>query len=136
MNAVATGAFDEGQLASAGADIGEKGGPLRAPNFRRVAGWEDACQEAGLPKGFHFHDLRHRGNLMAAEAGASTRELMHRLGQSTIWVALIYQHATAKRNHEIADAIDRRLARESNHDNEDPDDDDDDGLAGVVARVR
>lgn len=98
-------------------------------------GREEACQEAGLPKGFHFHDLHHLGNLMAAEAGASTRELMHRLGQPTMRAALICQHATAKRDREIADGIGRRLARGANHDNEDRDDDDD-GLAGVVARVR
>jgi hypothetical protein len=41
------------------------------------------------PAGFHFHDLRHLGNMMAASAGASTRDLMHRMGQSTMRAALI-----------------------------------------------
>lgn len=50
----------------------------------------------------YFHDLRHFGNLLAAEAGASTRELMKRLGQSTMRAALGYQHATEKRDKEIA----------------------------------
>lgn len=71
---------------------------------------------------------------MAAEAGASTRELMHRLGQSTMRAALICQHATAKRDREIADAIDRRLARVTNQPPQRRPDDDD-GLAGIGARV-
>ncbi len=28
----------------------------------------------GLPAGFHFHDLRHTGNHLAAGSGATTRE--------------------------------------------------------------
>jgi len=43
--------------------IGEKGALLRASNFRRAVRWMQACREAGLPKGFHFHDTRHFGNL-------------------------------------------------------------------------
>jgi integrase len=31
----------------------------------------------------HFHDLRHAGNTLAAEAGASLRELMDRMGHSS-----------------------------------------------------
>ncbi|MCU0271193.1 MAG: hypothetical protein MUF83_21495 [Acidimicrobiales bacterium] len=37
--------------------------------------------------------------------GASTKELMARFGQSTSRAALIYQHATQDRDHEIADAL-------------------------------
>lgn len=37
--------------------------------------------------------------------GASTKELMARFGQSTSRAALIYQHATQHRDHEIADAL-------------------------------
>jgi integrase len=33
--------------------------------------------------GLHFHDLRHTGNTLADEAGASLRELMDRMGRST-----------------------------------------------------
>lgn len=64
----------------------------------------------GLPAGFHFHDLRHTGNMLAAETGASTRELMHRMGHSSIRAALIYQHATSERDRAIAAGIDQRLA--------------------------
>jgi integrase len=33
--------------------------------------------------GLHFHGLRHTGNNMAAEQGASLRELMERMGHSS-----------------------------------------------------
>ncbi|MEU0467938.1 hypothetical protein ABZ215_28395 [Amycolatopsis sp. NPDC006131] len=67
--------------------------------------------KAGLPEGFHFHDLRHTGNQMAAEAGATTRELMQRMGQSTARAALIYQHATSARDRQIADELNARVER-------------------------
>lgn len=60
---------------------------------------------AGLPSGFHFHDLRHTGNHLAATAGASTRELMHRMGHGSMRAALIYQHATTERDRAIADRL-------------------------------
>jgi hypothetical protein len=41
--------------------------------------------------GFHSHDLRHAGNAMAGEEGASLRELMERMGRSSSRAALIYQ---------------------------------------------
>lgn len=63
---------------------------------------------AGLPEGFHFHDLRHTGNHLAASAGASTRELMHRMGHGSVRAALIYQHATADRDLEIARELSSR----------------------------
>lgn len=68
--------------------------------------------QAGLPAGFHFHDLRHTGNSLAAASGASTRELMHRMGHGSMRAALIYQHATGERDREIADALQFRIERE------------------------
>jgi hypothetical protein len=61
---------------------GAKGKHLRASTFGPAVRWRDVVTELGLP-GFHFHDLRHIGNTLAAAAGASTRELMRRFGQST-----------------------------------------------------
>jgi integrase len=75
--------------------------------------WSHAIKRAGLPAGFHFHDLRHTGNNLAASAGASTRELMHRMGHSSMRAALIYRHATSERDREIAAGIDARLARDA-----------------------
>src|SRR6185437_2990568 len=46
----------------------------------------------------HFHDLRHTGNTLVGEAGASLRELMDRVGPSSTHAALIYQHRTSLRD--------------------------------------
>ena len=54
----------------------------------------------------HFHDLRHFGGVMAALTGATTRELMDRLGHSTATAATRYQHVAAGR----ADALAERLS--------------------------
>jgi hypothetical protein len=42
---------------------------------------------------------------MAAQAGATMRELMDRLGHSTPQAAMIYQHAAATRQVEIANRL-------------------------------
>lgn len=89
--------------------VGERGASLRRNNWGKSVGWANAVRAAGLPVGFHFHDLRHTGNHLAAASGASTRELMHRMGHSSVRAALIYQHATSGRDREIADAMDRRI---------------------------
>jgi hypothetical protein len=61
------------------------------------------------PAGVHFHDLRHTGNTLAVSSGASTRELMHRMGHASMRAALIYQRATSERDQEIAAAMDERI---------------------------
>jgi integrase len=91
---------------------GPLGAPLRRNNFHRSVRWSQSVVQAGLPAGFHFHDLRHTGNNLAAACGASTRELMHRMGHGTMRAALIYQHATGERDREIADALQLRIERE------------------------
>ena len=48
--------------------LGENGGRLRRSNFRRATHWRTTVERVGLPPGFHFHDLRHTGNQLAAEA--------------------------------------------------------------------
>jgi integrase len=55
--------------------------------------------------GFTFTICGHTGNHLAAESGASTRELMHRMGHSTMAAALRYQHATDERARQIADRL-------------------------------
>ena len=60
-------------------------------------------------------DLRHTGNTLAAASGASTRELMQRMGHASMRAALIYQHATSERDREIASAMDRRIAKLARH---------------------
>ena len=60
--------------------------------------------------GLRFHDLRHSAGTLSAVAGATTKELMARMGHSSPRAALIYQHATAERDGAIADALDRMVA--------------------------
>jgi hypothetical protein len=62
--------------------------------------------------GTHFHDLRHTGNMLASEAGATLRELMDRMGHSSTRAALIYQHRTTVRDQMIADSISERAQAE------------------------
>lgn len=81
---------------------GPKGAPLRRSNFTKT--WCKATEAVSLT-GFHFHDLRHTGNTIAATTGASLRELMERMGHSTTRAALIYQHRSAERDRLIADAM-------------------------------
>ena len=89
---------------------GDKGGHLRASTFNPQVKWRETVAAVGLPD-FHFHDLRHTGNTLAATAGASTRELMHRMGHSTVRAAMVYQHATSERDREIAEGMDKRIAK-------------------------
>ncbi len=92
------------------------GTPLRRSNFNRRV-WQPACAAAGLVS-FRFHDLRHTGNTFAASTGASTRELMARMGHSSPRAALIYQHATRDRDVVLAGALskDRRRRPADDHD--------------------
>ena len=108
------------QHVAAGAEAlvftGDKGALLRTGNFGRAVKWKATLAAVGLPEGFHFHDLRHTGNNLAASTGASTRDLMHRMGHSSMRAALIYQHATSERDREIAAGMDARIAKQDpNH---------------------
>jgi integrase len=86
-----------------------RGRPLRHSHFRQRQ-WLPALEAAGLAD-FHFHDLRHSGNTLAASAGATLRELMDRMGHDSERAAMIYLHGSDARQHEIADSL-SRLARD------------------------
>ena len=81
---------------------GEKGGPMRLSAL--YAAWEEARRGIGRPD-LHLHDLRHASATWAAVVGATTKELMARLGHASPAAALRYQHATADRDRVIADAL-------------------------------
>jgi integrase len=84
--------------------VGPDNGPLRNGNFnRRVC--PHALEKAGIPR-IHFHDLRHTGNVLAASAGASLRELMERMGHAGARAAMRYQHSSIERQHEVARKLD------------------------------
>ncbi|WP_432753347.1 tyrosine-type recombinase/integrase [Streptomyces sp. JL2001] len=87
---------------------GARGGQLRRNNFRRL--WLRALKTTGL-KDVHFHDLRHTGNTLAATGGATTRELMQRMGHSSVRAALIYQHLVNGRDHAIAAHVDEQIKK-------------------------
>lgn len=50
------------------------------------------------------HDLRHTGN-------TTTRELMQRMGHSSVGAALIYQHLVNGRDHTIAAHVDEQIKK-------------------------
>jgi len=81
------------------------GGYQRRSNFRRRI-WLPATEAAGVP-GLRFHDLRHTAATLAAATGATTRELMERIGHSSPAAALRYQHVMKDRDKAIAAALDR-----------------------------
>jgi hypothetical protein len=59
--------------------VGAKGATPRRANFSPI--WSSARAAVGR-EDLHLHDLGHFANLMAASAGASTKELMSRLGHA------------------------------------------------------
>ncbi|MEV7969738.1 site-specific integrase [Sphaerisporangium sp. NPDC088356] len=75
----------------------------------------------------HFHDLRHTGNMLAAESGAGLKDLMARMGHDNVRAAMIYQHAVRGADKSITDAIDKHITGEG--------EEDDDGPAGVLVPV-
>jgi integrase len=83
------------------------GGQLLRHSAFRNRVWIPAVAAAGL-QGIHFHDLRHAGNHLVAEAGANLRELMERMGHASSRAALIYLHSTPDRQRALADAIAQR----------------------------
>jgi Phage integrase family len=66
---------------------------------------EAAARRAGLD-GLRVHDLRHTAATLAAAAGATTKELMERMGHTSPAVALRYQHVMADRQAQLASALD------------------------------
>jgi integrase len=85
---------------------GDKGAPITTQHWSKK--FREAADGLGATE-LHFHDLRHLAGTLAAATGASTRELMARLGHSTPRASLIYQHATEQRDRQIAAGIDAIL---------------------------
>jgi hypothetical protein len=85
--------------------------PALTPGQRRRRRRLDALGAAKLPA-IHFHDLRHTGNTLAANAGASLRELMERMGHDSERAALVYLHSSEERQHQIADTLSKLATEE------------------------
>ncbi|MFV0633997.1 site-specific integrase [Demequina sp.] len=79
--------------------------PLKLLSSSTVHGaWKRALAMVGAPD-IPFHHLRHTGASLASRAGATTAEVMARLGHSTPRTAMIYQHSTVKRQETIAGGL-------------------------------
>ena len=79
------------------------GEPLERSNFRyRV--WVPAARKTRM-QGLRFHDLRHTAGTLAARTGATTKELMARLGHASPQAAMVYQHAAEDRDRLIAERL-------------------------------
>ena len=80
----------------------------RSTGLRRASfytEWDRARARTGLDH-VHLHDLRHAAGTLAAQTGATTRELMARLGHATPAASHRYQHAATRRDAHIAAALD------------------------------
>jgi integrase len=89
--------------------VGPKGGQLRRSNFSRQ--WRKAITKAEL-SGYHFHDLRHTGNTLASQTGATLRDLMGRMGHGSNRAAMIYLHTSGERDRKLAEALDALVVDE------------------------
>ena len=85
------------------------GGHLAGSTLFRV--FRPAREAAGRSD-LRWHDLRHGGAVMAAQAGATVAELMARLGHSSPGAAMRYQHAARGRDAQIAQALSRMAGSE------------------------
>jgi integrase len=94
------------------------GGYLARSNWNST--FRRAADAIGLPS-VRPHELRHTGATLAAATGATTKELMRRLGHSSPAAALVYQHAADDRDGEIARALDATLSAASGSLSEAPD---------------
>ena len=82
--------------------LGRDGKPMRGDAVRQA--FTRARRKADMP-GFRFHDLRHTGQTLAASTGATTKDLMKRLGHASPAAANRYLHAVDERDAEIASAL-------------------------------
>ncbi len=93
------------------------GGYLARSNWNST--FRRAADAIGLPA-VRPHELRHTGATLAAATGATTKELMRRLGHSSPAAALLYQHAADDRDAEIARALDAMLGAAGGSSDDDP----------------
>jgi integrase len=117
---------------------GDKGAVLRRGNFNQRVKWVDTVKAMGVA-GLHFHDLRHAGNIWAAQTRVSTRDLMARMGHDDMRAALLYQRATSEAAERIATGIDElvsktRKARKADKPRKRRSGEDDPGPSGLMAR--
>ncbi|WP_425281212.1 tyrosine-type recombinase/integrase [Salinispora arenicola] len=82
--------------------ISRDGSPLRGHTLYQA--FVRARKRVGMDN-LTFHDLRHTGQTLAAQTGATLADLMKRLGRSSMAAARRYLHAVDGRDQEIAKAL-------------------------------
>lgn len=80
------------------------GGHLHPSSFARA--FAKAALAAGRPDATP-HTLRHTGASLATSAGATTADVMARLGHTTPSMAMVYQHSMAGADAKVADNLSR-----------------------------
>jgi len=78
---------------------GDDGGHLTHWRFRHAL--YRAARAIGRDD-LHVHDLRHLGAVLAAQSGATVKELMSRLGHTSPAMSLRYQHVAENRDKQLA----------------------------------
>lgn len=82
--------------------VSRDGSPLRGNTLYQA--FVRARNRVGMDN-LTFHDLRHTGQTLAAQTGASLADLMKRLGHSSMVAARRYLHAVDGRDREIAKSL-------------------------------
>lgn len=80
---------------------------VRSNALRRY--FKPAREMIGRPD-LRWHDLRHTGATLAYRAGASVKDVQHRLGHSTVRAAMIYAHTSADADRQVAERLDSLYA--------------------------
>ncbi len=60
-------------------------------------------------RGLHLHDLRHTGNTLTAQSGATLADLMAGMGHASTRAASLYLHTSFDLDLAVAAALDRLL---------------------------
>jgi integrase len=90
--------------------VSRDGSPLRGNALYQA--FVRSRVRAGLTE-LTFHDLRHTGQTLAAQTGATLADLMKRLGHSSIAAAKRYLHSVEGRDREIAKALSDLSSRDT-----------------------
>ncbi|MFE6156154.1 integrase [Streptomyces sp. NPDC057889] len=78
-----------------------------AASSRHAGSRKGACRRGSARGGVAVQGVQE----LAATGGASTRELMHRMGHSSVRAALTHQHLVNGRDHLIADYVDGQIRK-------------------------
>ncbi|MEA1797703.1 tyrosine-type recombinase/integrase [Rhodococcus qingshengii] len=88
----------------------DDGGHITDWEFRKP--FKKAAAAIGKPD-LRVHDLRHVGAVLAAQAGATTAELMLRIGHTTPAMAMRYQSVAAGRDAELAEKLSKMMVEDN-----------------------